>query len=236
MAGLNFGSLNASGWAWAYFLHLRRQTRAVSSPATLEADIKKRAKFLFDERVESLPDRKSCMVLTMCCLVLASYRELERELQDSAKAYDIVSAAFQKTFAMPIRWLHRVKLLLARDPVDRMQRGSLAREANQIFGKIMSFSNENSEGSADLVVTHCAFHQFFSDHGLPKLTLMFCAWDRNWMDVIDRSTRPVRTERPVTLSTGASYCRFRHVRDASTASGGDSDVILDHLRKSANSP
>lgn len=229
MARLNLGALNAAMWGRAYFIQFRRLPLGEADIRTLESAIKKQAQDLFDERVSSLPDRKSRMVLVMCCLVLASYRVLGREFQDNGKAYRLVNGCVQKTFATPIRWFHRIKLWVTRDPVRTMQNGSLVREANTMFGGIMKFSQENSEQSADLIVTHCAYNQFFAEHGVQELTLIICAWDRNWMDIIDNSSRPVRTERPMTLSTGGSYCRFRHVRDGAPSSETANDIVLGRL-------
>ena len=46
------------------------------------------------------------------------------------------------------------------------------------------------------------------------------------MDVIDASSRPVRVERPTTISTGGDCCRFRFVRETDGPPGPIVDVIL----------
>ena len=98
-----------------------------------------------------------------------------------------------------------------------------------MYGPGMEFDQEDTEGSVDLIVRRCGFHQFFVEHEEPHLTRVFCEWDRNWMDVIDQSNRPVRTERPTTISTGGDCCRFRFIRDAEKSGKEPNDVVLVQL-------
>ena len=105
----------------------------------------------------------------------------------------------------------------------------MAKQGQRMYGKSMEFADENTDDSADMLVTRRAFHQFFVDQGEPSLTVLICAWDRNWMDVIDQSNRPVRTERPTTISTGGDCCRFRFIRDAEKAGKEPNDVVLVQL-------
>ena len=107
---------------------------------------------------------------------------------------------------------------------------SMAKQGQRMYGKSMEFADENTEDSADMLVTRCAFHEFFVGHGEPSLTVLICAWDRNWMDVIDQSARPVRTERPTTISTGGDCCRFRFIRDAEKSGKEPNDVVLVQLQ------
>ena len=90
-------------------------------------------------------------------------------------------------------------------------------------------SEEKETNSVDLLVTQCYYHQFFVDHGEPGLTLLVCAWDRNWMNVVDESFRAIRTERPSTISTGGDCCRFRYVRDEDKSGKSLNDIVLVQL-------
>jgi hypothetical protein len=47
------------------------------------------------------------------------------------------------------------------------------------------------------------------------------------MDVLDRSPRPIRTERPTTISTGAARCQFQCIRDLDKTGKAKNDVILE---------
>ena len=44
--------------------------------------------------------------------------------------------------------------------------------------------------------------------------------------VLDASPRPIRTERPTTISTGAERCHFHFIRDPAKAGKGTRDVVL----------
>jgi hypothetical protein len=69
------------------------------------------------------------------------------------------------------------------------------------------------------------------DHGEPTLTPVVCAFDHFWMDILDRSSRPIRTERPSTISTGGDCCRFRFIRDNEKGEVKTADIILVQLEK-----
>ena len=227
---LKFGNYTANMWARRFLKNCRKTMRPlVGDLKELEIDITRQTQELFDERVDSLPDKKGRMILAMCSLVLASHRVLIQRLDDPRMAFDTVRLSFEQTYAKPMQWAYRLWLRVFRDPVGKLQRMSMAKYGQRMYGKSMEFADEETDDSADMLVTRCAFHQFFIDHGEPSLTLLFCAWDRNWMDVIDHSARPVRTERTSTISTGGDCCRFRFVRDAEKAGKEPYDVVLVQL-------
>lgn len=228
---LKFGYFTANMWARGFLKNCRRTMNPlVGDMRALEIDIKRQAQAVFDEQVDALPDPKGRIILAMCSLVLASFRSLKVRLDDPSLAFDTVRLTFEKTYARPMQWYYRVWLRLFRDPIGKLQRTSLAKLGQRMYGKSMEFVDEKTDDSVDMLVTHCAFHQFFIDHGEPSLTLLICAWDRNWMDVIDQSSRPVRTERPTTISTGGDCCRFRFIRDPEKSDAELNDVVLVQLR------
>lgn len=104
---------------------------------------------------------------------------------------------------------------------------NMAKWGQRMYGTSMGFAQEQTSDRVTLIVNRCAFHRFFVEHGEPELTQLLCAWDRHWMDVIDSSKKPVRTERPTTISTGGDCCRFHFVRDEAKAGKPKSDVILE---------
>jgi hypothetical protein len=95
----------------------------------------------------------------------------------------------------------------------------------------MEFAEEKTDDAVVLVVRRCAYHQFFIDHGEPALTPVLCMFDRVWMEIIDRAPRPIRTERPSTISTGGDSCRFRFIRDHNKRGVEPVDVVLVQLQK-----
>lgn len=227
---LKFGTFMANSWARGFLKNCRRTMKPlVGDMNALEADIKRQAREIFDDSVDALPDKKGRMILAMCSVVLAAYRQLNQRLDDPSVAFDTVRLTFERTYPTPMRWSCRLWLRMFRDPVGRLQRMSMAKQGQRMYGKSMEFADETTDDSADMLVTRCAFHQFFADHGEPSLTVLICAWDRNWMDVIDQSNRPVRTERPTTISTGGDCCRFRFIRDAEKAGKEPNDVVLVQL-------
>lgn len=231
---LRFKHFGANLWARAFLRNCRREMKPlVADWRPIRCDIRRRAQALFDERFESLPDKQARSILGMCSLVLAASEELEKRVGESSVAFDAVRRAFASTFPGPLTWLVKTWLWLHRDPVKNLLGVSFASLGRRMYGKSMEFAEEKTDNAADMLVTRCAFHQFFVDHGRPELTVLVCAWDRAWMDAVDRSGRPIRTERLSTISTGGDCCRFRFVRDPEKHDPDPHDVVLVQLRSQA---
>ncbi|HEV3304678.1 MAG TPA: L-2-amino-thiazoline-4-carboxylic acid hydrolase [Planctomycetaceae bacterium] len=227
---LRFGSFAASQWARGFLRNCRNVMKPlVTDVSDVESRIRRQAQVLFDAKVAALPDKKGRLILAMCSLVLAAFRELEHDLKETAVAYDAVRQSFAMTYPAPMVWLFRVWLWFYGDPVKELQRRSMAKTGRRMYGRSMEFDEEKTDDTAEMLITRCAYHEFFASHGAPELTLLVCAWDRVWMDAVDRSPRPVRTERPSTISTGGDCCRFRFIRDAEKAGKDPGDIVLVQL-------
>ena len=222
----HFGNVLANWWAANFFRSLQQTTVELRAAREGVADnIKREAQSLFDEGRDSLPDRRARLVLTLCSLILASYRELLILTGDKQRTEEIVGKTLFITNQGPGKLMAKALLLPSRDPLKFFSRFSVKKISELTYGKSMGFTQEKTSDSLSLIVTRCAFHQFFIDHGEPQLTKLLCLWDRNWMDPINNSRRPVRIERPTTISTGSDVCRFRFVRDEAKLSGETLDVL-----------
>lgn len=191
------------------------------------------AQVLFDSRRQTLPDVQAQTILGICSLILAGYRELREALSDSQTAFNILKVAFSQTYQTFGKFMYRPLLWLSRDPVKMIAKLNMAKFVQRMYGTSMGFAQEQTSDSVTLIVNRCAFHQFFVEHGEPELTQLLCAWDRHWMDVLDASNRPVRTERPMTISTGGDCCRFHFVRDEAKAGKPKRDIILEQQTQSS---
>ena len=228
---LKFGSLSASYWARGFLRNLRREMKStVDDVRATDRDVRRAVQALFDEGVDKLPDKQGRVILAMCSLVLAGYRALQQHAREPSTAFETVRRAFAKTYPGPLTWLTRLWLATHRDPIADLQRRSLAAWGRGMYGESMAFDEEKDEDSATFLVTRCAFHQFFTDHDAAELTPLVCAWDRAWMDAIDGSGRPIRTERRSTISTGGDCCRFRFIRDEDKQGKDPNDVVLVELQ------
>lgn len=224
-----FGSLQANGWGRTFLRHLGREIRASlpGEPGPVLERVRDAAQQLFDAESSSLPDKQGRMILGMCAVVLAAYRELGTLTGDAQRAYSLVEAAFRKSYQTLFKLMYASLLLVSRDPVRRLSAMDLAKNGHTMMGASMRFGQHTDADSTTMIVSRCAFHQFFVDHGEPSLTRLICAWDRNWMDVLNASKRPVRVERPHTISTGAETCHFRFVRDPDKRDATTHDLIDD---------
>src|SRR5215475_2158156 len=235
--GLQFGNLIINALGYFFIRNCRRELRRKTPGAELpDADllvarIRDHTQQVFDTSVMALPDPRARVIYAYCSLVLAAFREIRAETGDAAGAYAFARTVFQQTLERPWRWLIKLWLWLVRDPVGFLSRWSLARLLQRSYGTSMEFAEEKTDDAVVLVVRGCAYHQFFVDHGEPALTPVLCMFDRIWMEFIDRSPRPIRTERPSTISTGGDSCRFRFLRDHNKRGVEPVDVVLVQLQK-----
>jgi len=100
----------------------------------------------------------------------------------------------------------RLFVSMQRDPVKALSRLPLARRGGWAWGKSMGFQQWSAGDRVFRVMSGCAFHSFFVDHGEPQLTQLFCNCDAGWMSASNMSARPIRIDRPTTISTGGKTC------------------------------
>ncbi|MGH9940315.1 MAG: L-2-amino-thiazoline-4-carboxylic acid hydrolase [Blastocatellia bacterium] len=237
MARLQFGNLVINVLGCFFLRNCRRELQGRTPNAEppdvelLVTRIRDHTQQVFDASAAALPDPQARVIYAYCSLVLAAFREFRAETGDDAGAYAFARKVFQRTLERPMRWLPKIWLWFAHDPVGFLSRWSLARFFQRNQGMSMEFAEEKSDDAVVLVVRRCAYHQFFVAHGEPALTPVLCMLDRVWMEVIDRSPRPVRTERPSTISAGGDSCRFRFIRDHDKRGVELVDVILVQLQK-----
>ncbi len=229
---LKFGNPVINVLGYFFLRNCRRELHGKARDAeSVVARIRVHTQQVFDESAAALPDPQARVIYAYCSLLLAAFREMRAETGDAAVAYAFARTVFQRTLELPMRWLPLIWLWLARDPVGFLSRWSLARLFQRNQGTSMEFAEEKTDDEVVLVVRRCAYHQFFVDYGEPALTPVLCMLDRVWMEVIDRSSRPVRTERPSTISTGGDSCQFRFIRDHDKRGIEPVDIVLVQLQK-----
>jgi hypothetical protein len=234
---LRFGNLIINVIGYFFMRNCRRELQKKAPGAELRdtellvARIRDHTQRVFDASVTALPDPQARVIYAYCSLVLAAFREFRAETGDAGGAYAFARTVFQQTLERPWRWLIKLWLWFARDPVGFLSSWSLVRMSKRSYGTSMEFAEEKTDDTVVLVVRRCAYHKFFVDHGEPTLTPVLCIFDRVWMDILDRSSRPVRTERPSTISTGGDSCRFRFIRDQDKRGAEPVDIVLVQLQK-----
>lgn len=234
---LSFGSWVANAWSRNFLRHFAAEVgEAVPSGTSAILERTRTAALeLFQSRRAALPDVQGRLVIAMGSLVLAGFRVLAETL-GRERAHAITRQAFQRTYRSLGRLMYRPLLWLSSEPVRTLARMDFARWGRRMYGDSMGFGQERGPDRVTLVIHRCAFHEFFAEHGEPELTKLLCAWDRHWMDVLDASRRPVRTERPTTISTGGDCCRFHFVRDPDKLGKPKADVVLEEGTRRSDSP
>jgi L-2-amino-thiazoline-4-carboxylic acid hydrolase len=230
-----FGGVPGRIWRWSFLRHLRRAL-VIARSDDIESAIRatrQQAALIYEASPKPDPGRKGHMIVQMCSLVLAAYRVVHAQTGDPVVAFRVVKDTMESTFRAPVLLMFRAFLKLYRDPVGKLSRMELADRGRKAYGTSMIFDQEETPDGVDMLVRRCSFHQFFSDHGVPGLTLAVCNWDRNWMDSLNASKRPVRSDRPTTISTGGDCCRFRFVRDPVKPAARADDAVLTALSSPA---
>ncbi|MBR8640478.1 L-2-amino-thiazoline-4-carboxylic acid hydrolase [Streptomyces tuirus] len=187
--------------------------------------VKAQAGATYAARRAEAPDPQGLMIISSCALILASYRELIRRDIEEDRAFEVVRRSFSSIFAKPASRGVRALLRFVPDPVRTMRRRSIAPFFRAVFGRLFTFEEERTSDSFVFVIPRCGIHDFFSKEGEPQLTRAFCAWDRNWLGVLDASDRPVATRRSLTLATGHHRCEF-HFDPAEPGPASTMDVTL----------
>lgn len=224
----SFGTLHANAWRRAFLRNFRREVASLL-PDRANVVVERTASSaqqLFEDHRGQVPDKQGLWIAGLCSLMLAGYRELQAEQVDRKAAYEAVRRATLATHRVPTKWLTRLLLALLRDPVSSLSRMPYLLIVRRVFGTSFSFEERASAGQFDLVVTRCAFNRFFVDHGERQLTLIACEWDRNWIDEVNPSKRPIRVERPITMGAGCERCEFQHIR-AVRKTGSCADIVLE---------
>lgn len=224
-------------WARNFTRHLRRELPEPACAQTRELlpRIRRAAAEIVARKAVHAPDRAALRIAGFSALVLSAYRELCAIGCDRQASRDAVDRAFFNTNDLFFRLYGRA-MVGSPDPVrsmsDAAAAGGLRHRLRQwminwTFGKTFHFEEEYTPATADIFITRCGFNQFFVEEGEPSLTTIFCRADRSWMDVVNASSRPVRSERLSTISTGSDRCQFRLVRDEDKRGKPARDVILE---------
>lgn len=188
-------------------------------------NVKKNARQRYEAHRHEAPDPQGLMIISSCALILEAYRELIRNGASNDDAFDAVRRSFSSIFASPASRAVRVLMMLTPDPVSTLRRTSIAPMFRTTFGQLFTFEERRTEDSFVFVIPKCGIHEFFVREGEPQLTRAFCAWDRNWLGVMDASTRPIATRRSLTLVTDGVPCEF-HFEPAPSEPSPTVDVTL----------
>ena len=231
---VKLSSFMANWWGRSFLKHARRELQPhVSDPNALLARIRNHAQSVYSDAAANESNKKTRDLFAYCSLVLAAFKETRSETNDSQLAFSVARTAFHKACEPAWRVIMKSWIFFVRDPVAYLKRKSIVKSSGKMFGPSMDLAEEHTDNAVDLVVRQCGFHQFFVDHGEPSLTPVVCVFDHFWMQMLDQSRRPVRTERTAALSLGNDCCRFRFIRDSDKLGNPPVDVVLVQLESSA---
>jgi len=165
---------------------------------------------LYAERADLLPDAASRYQESHRALVLASVRSAAALGVSRTEAIETIGEVYRELSQEVPKQFYGLLLTFAPNPLGVLQKLGMADGLRRMMGQDMVVKDDVGPHHYALVVEGCAYNAFFQRHGEPEVTLVFCRADRAWMDVINRSRRPLSISRPSTQSTGAERCIFRY--------------------------
>src|SRR5688572_26471066 len=128
---LQFGNPVINVLGYFFIRNCRRELRRKAPGAELsDADmlvgrIRDHTQQVFDRSAMALPDPQARVIYAYCSLLLGAFREFRAETGDAAGAYTFAGKVFQQTLERPFRWMIRLWIWFARDPVGFLSRWSL---------------------------------------------------------------------------------------------------------------
>lgn len=178
---------------------------------SVRADIQARHEKLVADNQHLVVDELARHNLRVTLLVAAAYDVLRPSL-GRAGAMAAVEAALVEPLAPFVQEATRAMLDHAPDPYRAMVELAKSRETES-FGAGFEFRHAVDDGERFHQDVHrCHYHDVLAANGMPELTPAMCAFDRNWIDVIDPARHGFRFDRETTIGTGGTHCPFHFTR------------------------
>lgn len=198
-----------------YFSALNRRLEELfpEQANSIGDDIDKRHQDIIRKNQAWIVDPPAEFHLFLTSLVLATYQVLVRKTNSKDTAMDIARFAFFEAQQHKAVKAYLVSMVEKEpDPFTMMVKISKSKEEKQ-YGKTFVFERERDDDTHYFLnVKKCFYHDFFSAHGAPELTPVFCDWDNVWGDELKDGRFGVKFERPETIGYGGSVCRFQFTR------------------------
>lgn len=225
-----FHTPTANLWRRRFLRSLKNEVRLLlpSETAEVMTSVAEQAQILFDKHVYRAPDPQGMMAVGFPSLLLAAHRELTSRGVSEGVTFEVLRRSFRSTLQSQIQWVMRLQLFLVRDPWKFYEKHFIPL-LYWYFGKSFTWDKKTTDTGWALVGKQCGFFDLFSAEGSPQLTRLICEWDRNWLNALDQSKRPIATRRTMTLATGASHCEF-HFDRAAAAPSKTVDIVIESSR------
>lgn len=220
----------ANLWRREFFRTFKREVRFLLPSDTAEVvnAVRQNSQVIFDRHLHRAPDPQGMLTVGLPALLIAAHRELIARGVSEDVAYEALRRAFRQTFESKIRFVTRLETYLLRDPVKAYEKHFIPFLVT-VFGASFTFHQKKTDAGWVLVATKCGFYEMFDAEGTPRLTTLICEWDRNYLNVLDRSHRPIATRPTMTMATGHSHCEF-HFDRAAAAPARTVDVVIESRR------
>jgi hypothetical protein len=188
---------------------------AQPNDGALVARLRRRHERLLAAQRHRIVDEASRHNLALTLAVLVGYQELAPAIDDEERLLSLLRDAFVEPLRATVRAATAEALDTAPDPFAAMVDISRQRERHA-FGAGFTFTHPTDNDDHYVAqVERCYYHEVLRANDAAWLTPVFCAFDANWIDVIDPKRHGFAFERPTTIGTGGPVCPFRFRRTRS---------------------
>ncbi len=195
---MKFTGLVTTLWVRAYLKVLGKSLRdhGIAEAKQILNSIEHDAKTYFDEDTHRPDYDTTAFVSAQCSVVLAAYQNLVRLFEEKDAALALVNEAMSITWRNRSDMYFKFSINFFRDPLKSFKKMNFVQLVRRIMGPGMELEQHSTENSLTLTIHRCAYNQFLNKHDAAFLNPVFCRWDGIWMDIYNRSSRPIQVARP----------------------------------------
>ena len=140
---------------------------------------------------------------------LCAYRQLLESGVSKETAKKQVTTTISKIGQRSIRVIMKLSCFFSKDSFQMIRQYSLTKQKH--YGPSFQFLErklDENDGYA-MDVHACGYCKFLTRHNAIDLISAFCEWDKVWIDALPKS---ILFERPTTIGSGSSSCKFEFRR------------------------
>jgi hypothetical protein len=168
---------------------------------------------LYAQNEVLIVDAPAATNIRLTSLALATYRLLQQAGVDRRTSLCLIQAALVEPSRKKMALFSHLIVRFWPDPLRLMS--SISRnKARTAYGKAFIFEYQTDDLRSYFTshIKKCLYHDFFKANGAPELTVVFCAFDDNWSDVMKGPKSRLQFTRPTTVAAGDDMCRFEFRR------------------------
>jgi len=156
-----------------------------------------------------LTDNITASHILFSAATLCAYRQLLESGISKETAKKQVATTISKIGQRSIRVIMKLSCFFSKDSFQMIRQYASTKQ--KLYGPSFQFSERklDESGGYAMDVHACGYCAFLTRHNSLDLISAFCEWDKVWIDALPKS---IAFERPTTIGSGSSSCKFEFRR------------------------